>query len=233
MNQKKEQILNLLANGKINDAIRLMLNNMEVLEEDVKYQIITISSWFKRLVKKESIGIEVHENEYQRIVKSIIEIVDQVTSNLSIDEQDRAVILFDRKISIKLLPILNLQEKINSFKIPLKKSNPTNLINLKLLLPIRKINVDFVCPMNIEINFLREFILSHFQLINYVEYNSILELKYLLTINNLIVSNDKLLSELDVNHGDFIGIKILMEMKKDNDFPFGGGGIFIDLIDMI
>jgi len=226
MNDLKDKLKLLIADGKTKKAIQLLLEQKDSFEEELEYQIITISNWYNRMLSKESNGIEVKQEEYQKIAKSILEVINQLDYQRQMDNNKKGeIIIFERNISVKLLPIPFLQRKIDSFSVESNK-NKQGRKKLKLMIQSRNINVDFECPTNIKIRELKERILNHFQIETYTEYSSIVELKYLLTINNIpMTDEEKQLEEFELYEGYFMGIMTLVQFKQLNNFGgFGGGG---------
>ena len=153
--------------------------------------------------------------------------------------------IFDRRVTVKLLSISQLSDKIEDFGIisfsntNLKLSSILNLRGLaenktekslkkqfRLLIRGWKIDHSFLCPMNITVGELKNSIIKHFKLEQYIEYSSILEIELKLTINDIIQYNNEsmLLRDIGIEEESIIGIKNFVNIKKDEPGKYFGGG---------
>lgn len=72
------ELKSLISKGRIEEALEKMLKIN--LKKQHKNEIVTLSSWFQRTLKKEDLGLSKENENYQKITKSLLSIIDDLDS---------------------------------------------------------------------------------------------------------------------------------------------------------
>ena len=215
----------LIAKGDLEEAINWLLTKKNSYNKDTFNQVLAVSSWHNRLTKKEIIGDETNQTDYQKIVNALIFLKKSIEEDQQqINHGNGDITIYERKLKVKLLEIPDLQVKIDTFETMCKFSGE-NEISLRFISNQRKININFKCSVYTKIAHLKDEVLSHFQFDQYIEYSSLININWRIFHFNKILDEDKTLADYDILNEDWIVIKLEVSLKFNN--PGGGGGIII------
>ena len=186
----------LIAEGNLALVIERLIEDAPVVSKEVELQILTVSNWYNRVKRDERLTGSNFSEEYQKIVKATIEIIDEIEKKqVNVEGLVNGKIVFERNIRIALLPIPSLNNRIKSFR--LRHNSKASSKTIRLYLPNRDVDLEFDCPVDIKIGALKELIISHFNLDIYTEHNSLIELRRLLSFNNSVLFNEDQLLPFD------------------------------------
>lgn len=76
--EEKRKIRDLLANAKINEAIDLLLENIPLTDSDLNNQVLIQKSRYMDYKNKVILGLEVDNTVKNKIVLSILEIINGI-----------------------------------------------------------------------------------------------------------------------------------------------------------
>ena len=215
-----DEAKHLIATGKLDETFDLLLSYTKDFSKSIEYQLLSISSWYNRLKKSDNLGIEVEQKEYQKILKSLLELLGEIESTSRSYVKNEEIVLFQKDLSLKLLPIPNLEKRIATFGF--RNVDKSECIQLKLFFYNRDIDIDFLCPLDLKVRELKNEILNHFNLQNYVDHSPLIKLTWILFANNRHLEfEEKSIEEYKLKAKDFIKVRFLIEIEPPS-------GIIID-----